>query len=138
MPPRGTDKGTKRARQYEHIKDSLQERGSSEDEAEEIAARTVNKERARSGEAEDLVEALARGHLVRQARRTAQPPQGPSRAHARPALRGGEESEHPRSLDDDQGRASARPGRAVRRSGPDTARFSGGVSIRDGRGTSPM
>jgi hypothetical protein len=44
-------KGTKRARQYEHIKDSLVERGSSEDRAEEIAARTVNKERARSGEA---------------------------------------------------------------------------------------
>lgn len=51
MPPRGTKKGTKRARQYEHIKDSLQERGSSEERAEEIAARTVNKERARSGEA---------------------------------------------------------------------------------------
>jgi hypothetical protein len=50
MPPRGTKKGTKRARQYEHIKDSLRERGSSEDTAEEIAARTVNKERARSGE----------------------------------------------------------------------------------------
>jgi hypothetical protein len=51
MPPRGTKKGTKRARQYEHIKDSLRERGTSTDEAEEIAARTVNKERARSGEA---------------------------------------------------------------------------------------
>jgi len=51
MPPRGTKKGTKRARQYEHIKDSLRERGESEDTAEEIAARTVNKERARSGEA---------------------------------------------------------------------------------------
>jgi len=51
MPPRGVKKGSKRARQYEHIKDSLQERGSSTDEAEEIAARTVNKERARSGEA---------------------------------------------------------------------------------------
>ena len=51
MPPRGAKKGTKRARQYEHIKDSLRERGASEDEAEEIAARTVNKERARSGEA---------------------------------------------------------------------------------------
>jgi hypothetical protein len=46
-------KGSKRARQYEHIKDSLLERGSSEDEAEEVAARTVNKERARSGEAEE-------------------------------------------------------------------------------------
>jgi len=51
MPPRGVKKGTKRARQYEHIKDSLRDRGSSEDRAEEIAARTVNKERARSGEA---------------------------------------------------------------------------------------
>jgi hypothetical protein len=51
MPPRGVKKGTKRARQYEHIKDSQLERGTSEDRAEEIAARTVNKERARSGEA---------------------------------------------------------------------------------------
>jgi hypothetical protein len=51
MPPRGTKKGTKRGRQYEHIKDSLREGGTSEDKAEEIAARTVNKERARSGEA---------------------------------------------------------------------------------------
>lgn len=53
MPPRGVRKGSKRARQYEHIKDSLEERGRSEDEAEEIAARTVNKERARSGEARE-------------------------------------------------------------------------------------
>jgi hypothetical protein len=51
MPPRGVKKGTKRARQYEHIKDSLEERGASEDTAQEIAARTVNKERARHGEA---------------------------------------------------------------------------------------
>ena len=51
MPPRGVKKGTKRARQYEHIKDSLEEQGKSEGLAEEIAARTVNKERARSGEA---------------------------------------------------------------------------------------
>ena len=50
MPPRGVKKGTKRARQYEHIKDSQKEQGASEDRAEEIAARTVNKERARSGE----------------------------------------------------------------------------------------
>ncbi len=50
MPPRGVKKGTKRARQYEHIKDSERERGASEGRAEEIAARTVNKERARSGE----------------------------------------------------------------------------------------
>jgi hypothetical protein len=50
MPPRGVKKGTKRARQYEHIKQSEQQSGASEARAEEIAARTVNKERARSGE----------------------------------------------------------------------------------------
>ena len=50
MPPAGVKKGTKRARQYEHIKESQKEQGQSEDRAEEIAARTVNKERARSGE----------------------------------------------------------------------------------------
>ena len=43
----------KRERQYEHIKDGLRERGESEDTAEEIAARTVNKERARKGEAKE-------------------------------------------------------------------------------------
>jgi hypothetical protein len=41
----------KRERQYEHIKEGLLERGRPEGKAEEIAARTVNKERARSGEA---------------------------------------------------------------------------------------
>ena len=50
MPPRGVKKGTKRARQYEHIKKSEKDQGASEGRAEEIAARTVNKERARSGE----------------------------------------------------------------------------------------
>lgn len=48
MPRAWSDK---RERQYEHIKDGLLERGRSEDTAEEIAARTVNKERARAGEA---------------------------------------------------------------------------------------
>ena len=43
----------KRERQYEHIKEALKERDTSEDKAEEIAARTVNKERARSGEARE-------------------------------------------------------------------------------------
>ncbi len=47
--PRGSS--PKRERQYEHIRDSLRERGESKDTAEEIAARTVNKERARAGEA---------------------------------------------------------------------------------------
>jgi hypothetical protein len=50
MPPRGVKSGTKRARQYEHIKESEKDQGRSNSRAEEIAARTVNKERARSGE----------------------------------------------------------------------------------------
>jgi len=47
--PRGSS--PKRERQYEHIKESVKQRGESTRQAEEIAARTVNKERARSGEA---------------------------------------------------------------------------------------
>jgi hypothetical protein len=50
MPPAGVKKGTKRARQYEHIKESQLDQGASEGRAEEIAARTVNKEKARHGE----------------------------------------------------------------------------------------
>ncbi len=50
MPPRGVKKGSKRERQYQHIKKSEREQGASSSRAEEIAARTVNKERARSGE----------------------------------------------------------------------------------------
>jgi hypothetical protein len=50
MPPRGVKAGTKRARQYEHIKKSEREQGRSAERAEEIAARTVNKEKARSGQ----------------------------------------------------------------------------------------
>lgn len=42
----------KRERQYKHIKEGLKERGTTTDKAEEIAARTVNKERARAGEAQ--------------------------------------------------------------------------------------
>ena len=47
MPRSWSDK---RERQYEHIKDSYEERGRSEDKAEQIAARTVNKERSEAGE----------------------------------------------------------------------------------------
>jgi hypothetical protein len=50
MPPRGVKKGSKRARQYEHIKRSQRKRGTSAGRAKEIAARTVQKERARGGE----------------------------------------------------------------------------------------
>lgn len=48
MPQPGWSK--KRERQYEHVKEGLLERGEDRDTAEEIAARTVNKERARAGE----------------------------------------------------------------------------------------
>ncbi len=50
MPPRGVKQGTRRARQYEHVKQSELDQGRSEGVAEEIAARTTNKERARAGE----------------------------------------------------------------------------------------
>jgi hypothetical protein len=51
MPQRAWNQ--KRERQYEHVKQGLRERGEPESVAEEIAARTVNKERARAGEAEE-------------------------------------------------------------------------------------
>jgi hypothetical protein len=51
MPQKAWSK--KRERQYDHIKDSLIERGRSKDKAEEIAARTVNKTRAQEGEAKE-------------------------------------------------------------------------------------
>jgi len=50
MPMRGVKPNSKRDRQYEHIKDSYEDRGVSEKEAEERAARTVNKERREEGE----------------------------------------------------------------------------------------
>ena len=59
MPPRGVKKGTKRARQYEHIKRSQQTRRSRR--ASEIAARTVEKERARSGESRARSRSSTRG-----------------------------------------------------------------------------
>jgi hypothetical protein len=51
MPQQAWSK--KRERQYEHIKEGLEDRGRDEGTAEQIAARTVNKERARSGEADE-------------------------------------------------------------------------------------
>jgi hypothetical protein len=51
VPPRGVKQATKRARQYEDIRTSLGTQGESADTPEEIAARPVNKERGRHGEA---------------------------------------------------------------------------------------
>ena len=64
MPPRGIKKGTKRARQYEHIKRSQRARGSRR--ADEIAARTVQKERARSGESRIRSRTSTRGKSASQ------------------------------------------------------------------------
>jgi hypothetical protein len=61
MPPRGVKKGTKRARQYEEIKKSERKQGRSTARAEEIAARTVNKEKARSGESSTRSRTSLRG-----------------------------------------------------------------------------
>ncbi len=61
MPPRGVKKGSRRGKQYEHIKESEQAQGRSTKRAEEIAARTVNKERARSGESKASSRSSTRG-----------------------------------------------------------------------------
>ena len=61
MPPRGVQKGTKRARQYEKIKRSARSRGASAGRAKETAARTVQKNRARSGESRTRSRASTRG-----------------------------------------------------------------------------
>ena len=105
MPPRGVKKGSKRARQYEHIKEGLEQRGRSEDVAEEIAARTVNKERARHGEARESsrlsredISSGRRGGLRSHRGRAAAP---------RPALRGGPLDGDQGPLADDEGGAGA-------------------------------
>jgi hypothetical protein len=61
MPPRGVKKGTKRARQYEKIKGSARSRGASTSRAKEMAARTVQKNRARSGESRTRSRSSTRG-----------------------------------------------------------------------------
>ncbi|MFV0132598.1 plasmid stabilization protein [Streptomyces sp. HMX87] len=57
--PRGSS--SKRERQYEHIKESAEERGASTGRAKEMAARTVNKERARTGESKSASKSSTRG-----------------------------------------------------------------------------
>jgi hypothetical protein len=61
MPPRGVKKGTKRSRQYEHVKQGARRRGASTGRAKEMAARTVQKNRARSGESRTRSRSSTRG-----------------------------------------------------------------------------
>jgi hypothetical protein len=81
VPPRGVKKGSKRARQYEHIKKSEKEAGRSESRAEEIAARAVNKEKARSGESKTSSRNSRRGSSAgsRGGRRSGSGPAGRTR-----------------------------------------------------------
>ncbi|MGA5566681.1 plasmid stabilization protein [Streptomyces platensis] len=78
--PAGSDK--KRERQYEHIKENALEHGVSEQRAKEIAARTVNKERARSGEARSAGKVSTRDPKSASRRggeRSRSGPQGPTK-----------------------------------------------------------
>ncbi|MFD5393500.1 plasmid stabilization protein [Streptomyces sp. NPDC127097] len=78
--PAGSSK--KRERQYEHIKEQAEERGTSQKRAKEIAARTVNKERARSGEARSASRTSLRDPKSapqRGGERSHQGPQGPTK-----------------------------------------------------------
>jgi hypothetical protein len=61
MPPRGVKKGSKRDRQYKEVKKSEEKEGRSTKRAKEIAARTVNKEKARSGESKSSSPSSRRG-----------------------------------------------------------------------------
>ena len=61
MPPRGVRKGSKRDRQYKEVKKSEEKEGRSTKRAKEIAARTVNKEKARAGESETSSRSSERG-----------------------------------------------------------------------------
>ncbi|MFG2322773.1 plasmid stabilization protein [Streptomyces sp. NPDC048568] len=78
--PQGSSK--KRERQYEHVKESAEKRGTSEGRAKEIAARTVNKERARSGESETASKTSTRDRKSASQRggeRSHSGPQGPTK-----------------------------------------------------------
>src|SRR5215216_5147372 len=106
MPPRGVKKGSKWGRMYEHVKESELSEGRSEDRAEEIAARTVNKERAGWQDTRVLT-AFADRHLLFPSRRPAVGSR-PGRPHLRPALRGGEGQGRQGTLEDEQARARSR------------------------------
>jgi hypothetical protein len=81
MPPRGVKKGSKRERQYKKIKKSQKKQGRSNKRAEEIAARTVNKEKARSGESRTRSRSSTRGRSAasRGGRRSGSGPGGRTR-----------------------------------------------------------
>ena len=105
MPPRGVQKGSKRARQYEHIKETELDRGTGESRAKEIAARTVHKEKARVGLP---LANLDGGHVILAPRRPAlrhEPAEGPG---PRSALQRGEGPRDRGPIGHEQGATRAR------------------------------
>src|SRR5690625_7160741 len=112
----------KRERQYQHVKDSAEGRGESEDTAEEIAARTVNKARAQQGESEEASK-LDEGQVAVGARRRAFPLRRPG-THQGPAVRGRQATGRRGAFDAEQGRAEEgprRPGATGERAGSGVA-----------------
>jgi len=81
MPPRGVKKGSKRDRQYKKIVRSEKKEGRSSKRAKEIAARTVNKEKARAGESEAKSRSSIRGRAAssRGGKRSGEGPAGRTR-----------------------------------------------------------
>ncbi len=102
---------SRRGKQYEHIKDSEKKQGRSTKRAEEIAARTVNKERARTGEAKAGARSSTSGSSAEQQRRQTLGQTRVPRAHARTALQRGEKARPRGPLAHEQEPAAARGGR---------------------------
>jgi plasmid stabilization system protein ParE len=119
MPPQAWSR--KRERQYQHIKEGLVDRGDTEWEAEEIAARTVNKSRARSGESAQASRTSLEEHLLIEARRPPLP-QGGRRPYPGPTLRGGPSEERQGKVDDVEGAVGTSPESLIMRGPGATAR----------------
>ena len=107
MPPRGVTKGTKRARQYEHIKESQLQRGAQRGPSRgdrrahgEQGARPRRESRARARDLGGDISSGRRGGLRSGTNR-------PEGAHARPALQRGAQARHRGALEDEQGAARA-------------------------------
>jgi hypothetical protein len=103
--PRGSS--PKRERQYEHIKDSYEKRGKSEGKAEEIAARTVNKERAQAGETKG---SRSSGRGSKSSRPSSSSSRGSSRSSDKPSASRSKSSRPSSSSSRSSGKPSASRG----------------------------
>ena len=128
MPKEWTDK---QERKYEHIVESEKDQGAPAKRAKEIAARTVNKERAQKGQTQDGLAQLHPRHVVVTTRRAALGQQRPQGPHQGPALQRGPAARHRRPLVDEQGAAQTGCGREEELAGSASGR-----SPESGRGMS--